>query len=844
MKHIYRVITFIFVFGISVFFMRNHIKEVTVNYDATVSMDSPTFPLLYVENEDYTTDEMHGYSSSLDPCMVRENMSMVDSSKTLRIRLKDSQNEIRKVTYEIVLVSSGETVEKDTISAIDKDDGGRYVKLKIKADLEQSREYAMRLTTVTGSGKKIYYYLRLKYYGDNSYYKEKMEFAINFHNATFDKEKLNEFSSYLEYGTSDNSSLAYVTINSGIENIGWGSLKPKIVSEDIPCITEYSLETASIVFSYYVKAKTDGKVKDLYQVREFIRVRYANNRMYLLGYQRTMDEVFNIAKTSVEKNRMKVGITNNSDMKLYTSSDEKKVCFVQEGTVWYYDTIENRAVRVFSFLEDIKPDYERSGYDQHNIQILDMDDEGNIDFMLYGYFNRGDYEGRVGVILYKYYASEDRVEEMVYIPMDTTYQMLKEDLNDFGYLSTTGVYYFTISNNVYAYNIAAKDLKVVAEGVSQDNIILLRESHYMVWQEQSDVSKSKELKILDLEKKQTSSIKAGSDENIQLLGNSDNNIIYGFVKTKDISTTKQGSQNVPLYKVLIADGDGKVLKTYSKKGIYITGVTIDENVIQLQRVKKSSDGFTSMKSDSIINNQYSTKDTFEVVSETSEKALKEYYIEMPTNIIIEEVPKAKNTKNTVIKESTTLQLEEKLSKNKKYYVYGYGEIIGSYTNIAKAINAANDAMGVVASRDNKIVWERGGKFLRNTISNYTKITTGYNVDSIGACISMALEQAGIAITPSTITASDKSISQILAEYNTDGSTYNLTGCTLDEVLYYVSSGSPVIAMKGENQAVLLIGYDEYYVYYFDPAASSVKTMLLANGEKMFADAGDVFYVSY
>ena len=153
-------------------------------------------------------------------------------------------------------------------------------------------------------------------------------------------------------------------------------------------------------------------------------------------------------------------------------------------------------------------------------------------------------------------------------------------------------------------------------------------------------------------------------------------------------------------------------------------------------------------------------------------------------------------------------------------------------------------MGVVASRDNKIVWERGGKFLRNTISNYTKITTGYNVDSIGACISMALEQAGIAITPSTITASNKSISQILAEYNTDGSTYNLTGCTLDEVLYYVSSGSPVIAMKGENQAVLLIGYDEYYVYYFDPAASSVKTMLLANGEKMFADAGDVFYVSY
>ena len=106
---------------------------------------------------------------------------------------------------------------------------------------------------------------------------------------------------------------------------------------------------------------------------------------------------------------------------------------------------------------------------------------------------------------------------------------------------------------------------------------------------------------------------------------------------------------------------------------------------------------------------------------------------------------------------------------------------------------------------------------------------------------MTLKFNGVSCNAEKISAMTESIYDILKS-NFKGNTYNLTGCNLDEVLYYVGSGYPVIAMKSSNQAVLLVGYDEYYVKYYDPAANAVQTMLLANADSMFEDNGYVFNV--
>ena len=52
--------------------------------------------------------------------------------------------------------------------------------------------------------------------------------------------------------------------------------------------------------------------------------------------------------------------------------------------------------------------------------------------------------------------------------------------------------------------------------------------------------------------------------------------------------------------------------------------------------------------------------------------------------------------------------------------------------------------------------------------------------------------------------------------STGGEGLNLTGCTLKDVLYLVSRETPVIALTGEDQAVLIIGYNKEKVAYLDP----------------------------
>lgn len=43
--------------------------------------------------------------------------------------------------------------------------------------------------------------------------------------------------------------------------------------------------------------------------------------------------------------------------------------------------------------EDVRADYKK-----HDVKVLSASNEGNVDFLVYGYMNRGTYEGQMGVV--------------------------------------------------------------------------------------------------------------------------------------------------------------------------------------------------------------------------------------------------------------------------------------------------------------------------------------------------------------------------------------------------------------------------------------------------------------
>ncbi|MCR5354890.1 MAG: hypothetical protein K6E43_04835, partial [Lachnospiraceae bacterium] len=77
----------------------------------------------------------------------------------------------------------------------------------------------------------------------------------------------------------------------------------------------------------------------------------------------------------------------------------------------------------------------------------------------------------------------------------------------------------------------------------------------------------------------------------------------------------------------------------------------------------------------------------------------------------------------------------------------------------------------------------------------------------------------------------------------DALVLDLTGCTLNEVLYYVNSGVPVYARTGDNSAILIIGYDAANIIYYKSDTDTYAKMSTDEATKTFESAGSV-YISY
>ena len=75
------------------------------------------------------------------------------------------------------------------------------------------------------------------------------------------------------------------------------------------------------------------------------------------------------------------------------------------------------------------------------VEVLKTEN-GDISFMVYGHMGKGDYEGKTGILLYRYYRGEERIEEQLYLPVSESYQKIKEELGSLGYMNEFDVFFY------------------------------------------------------------------------------------------------------------------------------------------------------------------------------------------------------------------------------------------------------------------------------------------------------------------------------------------------------------------------------------------------------------------
>ena len=840
------------------------------NTDMTVEMQPATYPLIYVQRNGEKINCLHGYSDKMQESYMRDSITPINEDRMLSFTVDKYKRKIDSISFEVRSVDGSRLVEETVVADYQEDNDSITATVTLKDLISENTEYAFIILIHTEDGETIRYYTRVIQTKDY-HVDEKIAFVKDFHEKTFKKDET--ISKYLETNSEgDNTSYHYVDIHSNFNQITWGSISVKKISEPVATIKELGTQTASIQLDYYVT-----EAKNRYHVVEFYRVRYGTDRMYLLDFERTMNQFFDTGNEVFANNKIVLGITD-ADVELQESDDGRIVAFTQEGSLYSYNATDNKCVSLYSFYDAENQDA-RELFDNHKIKILSVEESGNIRFMVFGYMNRGRHEGDVGIQLYYYNSVLNTIEEDAFIHYDKSYELLNEEMEQLSFVSKNSVFYFILDGTIYGVDLTNKTSEIIASNLAEDTFKVSADNQMIVWQTEQEKYNSKELTLMNLNTKKQTTIEAPVGTRIAPLGFMNSDLIYGIANRDDIVKDKSGMITFPMKEVLIQSESGEILKDYKQENIYVVDGRIENNQLTLTRVKKigaeispdeekeklptdntvsenaidekewndqtdisedilyNTSQYEAVADDQIMNNIEDDvkKNSVETVAtENYEKIVQVALLStIPTKSIKYQMPK-----EVLFEGGREILLNEPKGREERYYVYGKDGIEAIYTRPSTAINQAFSISGVVLNDNGKYVWQKGNLVTKNQIMKIQEAKA--EESSIATCLDTILSFEGISRNCARLLEEGGTVYSILSDNLENAQVLMLNGCSLESVLYYVNKDIPVMAMLDDGNAVLIIGFNELNTVIMDPQTGTIYKKGMNDSTAWFEESGNSF----
>ena len=794
------LVVFVAAIFVSSLFMNNGVD------DQIIDLGDPTLPRISFQKEGRTVNALAGYVNEMDVTAMRDTITPLEANGTLQIQIEEFGNKITGVEYKVYSLNGEETY----LEGKQKDISDETILLDLKKGLPDEVSEAVLEVILSMEEEQAHFYTRITR-PDELSLKECLDFAQDFHAKTLEKNSQEELKNYLETSAEgDNTTYQTVTIHSDADHVTWGNLSPQVVEEPEWSIKESNSVYTSLLAQYQVTCAGDTGEIETYDVREFFRIRYVQGEIYLLDYNRKMEQIFDANQKVLDQNGILLGIAS-SDILYETNSSGNIVSFVRNGNLWTYNVKQNELAQVFSF-SNIEGNDARSRCDQHNIRIISVEKNGSTAFAVYGYMNRGAHEGEVGVDIYYYDIEKNVVQEKAFIPSTKSFAIAEEELGKMVYYNQDqNLLYILAGGKFYKIDLTKDEQTVLAKNLEEGQYTVSADGHLIAYQTSGTINTAQEIKVLNLKTDEENAVAAKSGEAIRPLGFIGSDFVYGYLRQGDVGHTAAGGELFPMYELEIRNSENEVMKTYSADKIYISDVFIEENMMTLNRVVKSGETYTVTSQDYISSNE--EKKTKSITLEAFSTDLKEKQMRLTYEKgISDTVPKILRPKQVVGKKPITITLNDK-SKSEKYYVYGMGELVAIYDKAAYAIQRAEQMSGVVISSEQAYVWEKGNRDLVYDTET-APFGNGEGKTSLQTC------------------------EEVMAAYN--AKKVDLTGGSLEQVLYIINKGLPVIAMTDANHAILLTGYSMTDITYIDPDTASQNTVSIEQMSAMIAGSGNTF----
>ncbi len=826
----------------AVFFISLFLSSVVMNKgntDMTAEMGQVSYPVIHMKIGNREVNSLHGYRHSMQCSYQRDNITPLADGRKISITVNKWGQSIEGLTFEVRSIDGSRLVESTEIIDYDENDDTIKATFSIKDLIEDGEEYMLVFLLKNGSGQTIRYYTRI-IQTDEYYVNEKVDYVLDFHRRTFHKEQAKELTKYLESNADgDNTTYSKVTIHSSFKQITWGDLAVEKVTEPQVTLKELNTQTASIELDYMVSI-IEGKQTRLYTVKEFYRIRYTSDRIYLLDFERTMKQIFDANASAFTGNKIDLGIHLAEDITLVESDGGNVFAFTDGSRLYCYNVNDNKLSLLFSFYDDNYQD-ERETWKKHQIKILSVDEAGNVKFTVYGYMNRGRHEGEVGISVYNYSGLLNTVEELVFIPSDRSYEILKAEIEQLSYINKSDIFFFMHHRAIYAVNLANRMGEIMVSDLKEESYEISDSSKMVVWQVEDNLYSTKKLVLMNLNTKQKTEIEAGTDEYIKPLGFMEEDLIYGLAKSKDVVRDNTGNVLFPMYLVNIENEGGDILTSYSQEGMYIISSEIRDNQISLQRLEKDEETgiYTETSNDQILNTKSETTGNNLIEVVPTEKYEKIVQIAIKKNIETKTL-KELTPKEVLFEGGRTITLKESESEIPKYYVYGKNGVEGIFTDEGNAVNLAYEKSGVVVNESGSYVWIRGNLSLKNQIMAIKGLGITEEKDSLAICLDTILKYEGIMRNTEYLLNRGENILDILNENLNNAQILDLTGCSLSSILYYINKDIPVLATLNDGNAVLIVGFNELNVVIMDPLTGIVEKKGMNDSKQMFEENGNRF----
>lgn len=806
----------IFIAAIAIYFIA---AQNTMEKEATVytAMDEPTLPVVYPQVAGKEVNCLHGYLQDMGNQAARESITVLPENRALKLRIREYGNTVAGISYEIRSLDLDRLVEHTTIQDWDSQKDSITVTLPIQNLLTRNEPYLLNLSVITGE-KTVSYYTRIMW-ADNNYAEDMIQLAEEFSRKTMDYNQARDLVTYLETSNmEDNSSLGRVTIKASFNHLTWDGLAAEMVGEPAVTLKEFDGIMGQVQVKYQVNLTESDGTSQLLDVEDNYTMRWDKQRIYMMYYQRNANQQFTVNDKSFNGKRILLGITNDDMVRCKKSPNSQYIAFKADRELWCYDQKGNNIVKIFTFKSG-KDDQVRSGYDQHDIRILSTQDNGNVNFLVYGYMNRGEYEGVTGVVLYTYDKATDTVQEKFFIPAFENFDMVKADVEHLSFLSSNGMMYLLLDGTVYGIDLRSNESLVVAQGLTEGSYAVSEDQSRLAWQEGSDPLKSPKIHLMDLNTAQKQDIAGMKDDYVRVLGFVGNDLVYGLGNAGDVWMVNGRTRDLPMYAVYIMGTTMEVESEYQKQGVYISDVVVEDGRIHMSQLAKlSPQEYTFQNEDTIVCNEKFASDPLEGIGwlASPEKG-KIYFVQTEHEIagaqVKEHTPKTFSYEHTGTLEPVKTQ---KTDAQMTFYAYAAGHYIGASKNFKTAMDMAYGNMGLVTDENQHIVWDRINKrpivSIKDPMTQAARLLRG--VDEFSG--SQTYEDGLMVV--------------------------DARGCSLNQVLYFIDKGIPVLAYTQPGKYVLLSGYDQYNVTLYDPQTQTSEKMGLNDATAYFDTLKNDFIV--